>query len=75
MRLRPFPDHSRSVAPNPQRTNNTSAGRPIGSARPGYLEVARMEKVPMTPEGHKRLEDELRRLKSENRPAAIRAID
>ncbi len=33
-----------------------------------------MEKIPMTPEGHSRLEEELRRLKSEERPAVIRAI-
>lgn len=33
-----------------------------------------MDKVPMTPEGFKRLEEELRRLKSEDRPAVIRAI-
>jgi transcription elongation factor GreA len=33
-----------------------------------------MDKVPITPEGHKRLEEELRRLKSEDRPTVIRAI-
>lgn len=33
-----------------------------------------MEKVPMTPGGLSRLQDELRRLKSEERPAVIRAI-
>ena len=33
-----------------------------------------MEKVPMTPGGLVRLQDELRRLKSEERPAIIRAI-
>lgn len=33
-----------------------------------------MDKVPMTPEGHSRLEDELRKLKAEDRPAIIRAI-
>lgn len=33
-----------------------------------------MDKVPMTPEGLKALEDELRRLKSEERPAVIQAI-
>ncbi|HKK29721.1 MAG TPA: transcription elongation factor GreA [Alphaproteobacteria bacterium] len=33
-----------------------------------------MDKVPMTPQGHKRLEEELRRLKAEDRPAIIRAI-
>ncbi len=33
-----------------------------------------MEKVPMTPGGLTRLQEELRRLKSEERPAVIRAI-
>ena len=33
-----------------------------------------MEKVPMTPDGYARLQEELRRLKSEERPAIIRAI-
>jgi len=33
-----------------------------------------MEKIPMTPEGHTRLEEELKRLRSEERPAVIRAI-
>lgn len=33
-----------------------------------------MEKVPITPEGYQRLEEELRRLKAEDRPAIIRAI-
>ncbi|MBM3565234.1 MAG: transcription elongation factor GreA [Alphaproteobacteria bacterium] len=33
-----------------------------------------MEKIPMTPEGLARLEDELRRLKNDERPAVIRAI-
>lgn len=33
-----------------------------------------MEKVPMTLEGYKKLEDELRRLKNEERPAVIQAI-
>src|SRR4051795_687099 len=33
-----------------------------------------MEKVPMTSEGYNRLQDELKRLKSTERPAIIRAI-
>ena len=33
-----------------------------------------MDKFPMTPEGHARLEEELRRLKNDERPAVIRAI-
>ncbi|QDH16432.1 transcription elongation factor GreA [Swingsia samuiensis] len=33
-----------------------------------------MQKIPMTAKGQQRLEDELRRLKSEDRPAVIRAI-
>ena len=33
-----------------------------------------MEKVPMTSEGYNRLQDELKRLKSTDRPAIIRAI-
>lgn len=33
-----------------------------------------MERAPMTLEGHSRLEEELRHLKSEERPAVIRAI-
>ena len=33
-----------------------------------------MEKIPMTSEGFTRLEDELRRLKTDERPAIIRAI-
>jgi transcription elongation factor GreA len=33
-----------------------------------------MDKIPMTPEGLARLEDELRRLKNDERPAVIRAI-
>ena len=33
-----------------------------------------MDKMPITPEGLGRLQDELRRLKSEERPAVIRAI-
>ncbi len=33
-----------------------------------------MEKVPMTPEGLRSLEDELKNLKSNDRPAVIRAI-
>lgn len=33
-----------------------------------------MEKVPMTAAGHQRLEEELRRLKNEERPAVIQAI-
>lgn len=33
-----------------------------------------MEKIPTTPEGQKALEDELRTLKSQERPAVIRAI-
>lgn len=34
-----------------------------------------MEKVPMTPEGLVKLQDELKRLKSEERPAVIAAIE
>ncbi|QCE32532.1 transcription elongation factor GreA [Acetobacteraceae bacterium] len=33
-----------------------------------------MQKMPITPEGLRRLEDELRHLKSEERPAVIKAI-
>lgn len=33
-----------------------------------------MDKIPMTPEGLKTLEDELRQLKNEDRPAVIKAI-
>jgi transcription elongation factor GreA len=33
-----------------------------------------MSKIPMTPEGLARLEDELRKLKNDERPAVIRAI-
>lgn len=33
-----------------------------------------MEKVPMTSDGYKKLEDDLRRLKNEERPAVIQAI-
>ncbi len=33
-----------------------------------------MDKIPMTPEGLARLEDELRKLKNDERPAVIRAI-
>jgi transcription elongation factor GreA len=33
-----------------------------------------MDRVPITPEGFHRLEDELRRLKADDRPAIIRAI-
>ena len=33
-----------------------------------------MERLPITPEGYKRLEDELRNLKSVERPAVIQAI-
>lgn len=33
-----------------------------------------MEKIPMTPEGHRTLEEELKRLKTAERPAVIRAI-
>lgn len=33
-----------------------------------------MDKVPMTPQGYQKLEEELRRLKTEERPAIIRAI-
>jgi transcription elongation factor GreA len=33
-----------------------------------------MDKIPMTPEGLARLEDELRRLKIDERPAVVRAI-
>ncbi len=33
-----------------------------------------MDKIPMTPDGLARLQEELRRLKSEERPAVIRAI-
>jgi len=33
-----------------------------------------MDKIPMTPAGLKSLEDELRRLKNEDRPAVIKAI-
>lgn len=33
-----------------------------------------MQKIPMTPEGLERLEEELRRLRNEERPAIIRAI-
>ena len=33
-----------------------------------------MDKVPMTPEGYRRLEEELRRLRTVERPAVVRAI-
>ncbi len=33
-----------------------------------------MEKVPMTPDGFRRMEEELRRLRTEERPAVVRAI-
>ena len=33
-----------------------------------------MEKIPMTQDGLVRLEDELKRLRSEERPAVIRAL-
>jgi len=50
------------------------AGRSIilSSAR-GFDYIA-MERIPMTPEGLAQLEDELKRLKLEERPAVIRAI-
>ena len=34
-----------------------------------------MDKIPMTRVGNERLMDELRRLKSEERPAVVRAIE
>lgn len=34
-----------------------------------------MQKVPMTPDGYKKLQEELKRLKSVERPACIRAIE
>lgn len=34
-----------------------------------------IEKVPMTPEGYKNLQDELKRLRSEERPKVIQAIE
>jgi len=43
----------------------------VGQTRFGECAV---QKIPMTGEGLTRLEDELRRLKSEDRPAVIRAI-
>ncbi|MCY3753877.1 MAG: transcription elongation factor GreA, partial [Alphaproteobacteria bacterium] len=33
-----------------------------------------MDKVPITPEGYRRMEEELRRLKTVERPAVVRAI-
>ncbi len=33
-----------------------------------------MDKVPMTPDGYRRMEEELRRLKTVERPAVVRAI-
>ena len=36
--------------------------------------MAEMDKVPMTPEGYRRMEEELRRLRTVERPAVVRAI-
>ena len=37
--------------------------------------MASADKVPMLAEGHRKLDDELRRLKSEERPAIVEAIE
>jgi transcription elongation factor GreA len=37
--------------------------------------MASAEKVPMLPEGHRKLTDELKRLRSEERPAIVEAIE
>jgi len=39
------------------------------------LKMASAEKVPMLEEGHRKLNDELRRLKTEERPAIVEAIE
>ena len=37
--------------------------------------MATAEKVPMLEEGHRKLNDELKRLRSEERPAIVEAIE
>jgi len=41
----------------------------------GFLTMATAEKVPMLAEGHRQLTDELKRLRSEERPAIVEAIE
>lgn len=41
----------------------------------GFLIMASAEKVPMLAEGHRKLTDELKRLRSEERPAIVEAIE
>jgi transcription elongation factor GreA len=41
----------------------------------GFLTMASAEKVPMLAEGHRQLTDELKRLRSEERPAIVEAIE
>lgn len=47
---------------------------PVPGVLPGWLEGWDVQKFPMTAEGLARLQDELRVLKSDERPAVIRAI-
>jgi transcription elongation factor GreA len=47
---------------------------PLGKRYAFVFRQADMEKIPMTPAGHKALNDELKQLKSVERPAIIRAI-
>ena len=49
-------------------------GAPASGAAPGDAPAPGRDRVPMTADGYRRLEEELKKLKSEDRPAVIRAI-
>ena len=55
----------------PQISSRSSGA---GAGSPGTAPAPGAERVPMTTEGHKRLEAELRKLRTEDRPAIVKAI-
>ena len=68
--LEPCPRHTYFPAPSrPQRSRH-----PAGTGRVVSKEGLAVQKFPMTAEGLAKLEEELKQLKAEERPAVIRAI-
>jgi transcription elongation factor GreA len=55
--------------------SSRASGAPRQSIEKGFEVMATAEKVPMLAEGHRKLTDELRRLKVEERPAIVEAIE
>src|SRR6476469_8678143 len=60
---------------NTDDTSSPGSHEPVGTARTGKDWTRPMDKVPMTAEGHAALLDEIKHLKTVERPRIIKAIE